>query len=95
MKNNFENKNKMVTKSQLIFIILINLFIFATIGMIVYENKSMPSIKYSYIMLGIVFVLMGINQLIYYKNNKTKVNLVQAIIYMIIGLAIFVFGIMK
>lgn len=90
MKNNFK-----IGKNQLIYIILVDIFIFITLGVVIYELKKLGKINISYIMLGIIFILMGINQYIYYKNNKTKKYLIMTIIYSIIGAVILIYSILR
>lgn len=87
--------NKIVTKAQLKFMIFTNLFIFATIGLIIYELKKLGEIKYSYIMLGLIFALMAANQVIYYKNNKTKTYAFMAGFFGIISIMILIFSISR
>lgn len=84
--------NTYITKSQLKFIIATDIFIFFTIAMIIFEMKK-NQFKFSYVMLGFIFILMSINQYIYYKNNKTKRFLIMTCIYSIIGLFVVIFGI--
>ncbi|WP_159459208.1 hypothetical protein [Helcococcus massiliensis] len=88
-------KNKIVTKGQLKFMIFTNLFIFATIGLIIYELKKIGGIKYSYIMLGLIFALMAVNQVIYYKNNKAKSYAFMAGFFGLISLLIIIFSILR
>lgn len=87
-----ENKDKIATKGQLKFLIASNIFNFLTIAVIVYEiYKKIPHFL-SYIMIGMVFILMGVNQLIYYKNNnKAKKYMLMASLYGLIGLAVIIY----
>lgn len=91
MKKN--NQDKIATKGQLKFLIGMNLLIFATIGVIVYEIYKKLDHFASYIMLGLVFICMGINQYIYYKNNGGKKYLVMMSIYGLIGIGLIIFRI--
>lgn len=75
--------------------IFTNLFIFATIGLIIYELKKLGEIKYSYIMLGLIFALMAVNQAIYYKNNKTKSYAFMAGFFGVISILIIIFSILR
>lgn len=93
MKNKLHNTY--VTKGQLKFIIATDIFIFATIAMILFEMKK-DSIRISYLMLGLIFIAMGYNQYIYYKNNdKNKKFLTMMIIYGFIGLVVLGYGVLK
>lgn len=93
MKNKLHNTY--VTKGQLKFIIATDIFIFATIAMIIFEMRK-ENIRFSYLMLGLIFILMGYNQYIYYKNNdKNKRFLAMMSIYGVIGLIVLVFGVLK
>ncbi len=92
-----ENNNpqqRIVTKSHLIFIKMINFVLLITIGSLLYELTKKDSYYYSYFLLGGVFVLKGISQYIYYKNNNTKKDLVLAIILAIIGISMMAFPLM-
>ena len=75
--------------------IFTNLFIFATIGLIIYELKKLGEIKYSYIMLGLIFALMAVNQAIYYKNNKTKSYAFMSGFFGVISILIIIFSILR
>ena len=75
--------------------IFTNLFIFATIGLIIYELNKLGEIKYSYIMLGLIFALMAVNQAIYYKNNKTKSYAFMAGFFGVISILIIIFSILR
>ena len=93
MKNKLHNTY--VTKGQLKFIIATDIFIFATIAMILFEMKK-DSIRISYLMLGLIFIAMGYNQYIYYKNNdKNNKFLTMMIIYGFIGLVVLGYGVLK
>ena len=87
------NQDKIATKGQLKFLIATNLLIFATIGVIIYEIYKKKDHFASYIMLGIVFICMGINQYIYYKNNGGKRYLIMISIYGLIGIGLIIFRI--
>lgn len=90
-KLNKDNQNKIATKGQLKFIIATDLLIFATIGVIIYEIYKKKTHFASYIMLGLVFICMGINQYIYYKNNGGKKYLFMMSIYGLIGIGLIIF----
>lgn len=84
-----------VSKGQLKFIIATDIFIFATIAMIIFEMQR-EVFKFSYLMLGIIFLLMSINQYIYYKNNnKGKRFLIMMIIYGALSLIITAYAIVR
>lgn len=83
---------KKTSKGQLAFIIFTNILIFATLGVIIYEMKNKDMYTYSYLLLGLVFTCMGINQYIYYRNNKIKKFLIMTFVYGIIGIVVSIFA---
>ena len=83
-----------VTKGQLKFIIATDIFIFITIGIILYEKFKVGQIKYAFFALGLIFMLMASNQHIYIKNNpKVKKYKIMRLIYSIFGLLIILMAI--
>lgn len=92
MENNRENKpTKIATKGQFRFLVASNVFIILTIAVIIYELYNKIEHFASYIMLGVFFILMSINQYIYYKNNKGLNYIIMGVIYTIIGLALIIY----
>lgn len=93
MKNNDFNysNNRIVTKPHLKFIRFINTFTLLTIAILIYELTSKKDYFYSYISLGIVFILKGISQYFYYKNNKTIRDIIIGIIFFIIGVIMTIY----
>ncbi|MFM1602275.1 hypothetical protein ABGF26_03965 [Helcococcus ovis] len=86
-----EYKQKIATKGQLKLIIFTDLLIFIAIGVIIYESYKKINHFTSYILLGSVFVLMGVNQYIYYKNNGGIRYVILTSLYSLIGLAMILF----
>lgn len=88
-------KDIKVTKPQLAFIILTDILIFVMIAVILFELKMKKEHIISFFILSFVFKFMGVNQFIYYKNNKDKKYLIFALIYVVIGLIILISTILK
>lgn len=84
-----------VTKNQFKLTIITSVLTFVTLGIIIFENAKKVKHTYSYLMLGIVFMLMGINQMIYYRNNKMARFLFFSFVYFIAGIAIIGFFIFE
>lgn len=92
MKNKL--KDTVVTKGQLKFIIATDIFIFLTIGMIVYEMKKYGKYNISFFMISIIFLLMAFNQHIYVKNNPGVFRYkLTRIIYVAFGIIILLLAI--
>ena len=78
-----------VTKGQLKFIIATDIFIFMTIGLILYERSKMGEIKYAFFALGLIFLMMAANQHIYFTNNpEVKRYKIMRLIYAVFGIMI-------
>ena len=86
-----EYKQKIATKGQLKLIIFTDLLIFLAIGVIIYETYKKVNHFVSYLLLGTVFILMGVNQYIYYKNNGGIGYIAMTAIYSIIGITMIGF----
>ncbi|MFM1515505.1 hypothetical protein ABGF49_05985 [Helcococcus ovis] len=86
-----EYKQKIATKGQLKLIIFTDLLIFIAIGVIIYESYKKINHFTSYLLLGSVFILMGVNQYIYYKNNGGIRYVILTSLYSLIGLAMILF----
>ena len=86
--------NTVVTKGQLKFIIGTDIFIFLTIGLIIYERSKIGEIKYAFFALGIIFLMMATNQHIYFKNNP-KVNRynIMRLVYAAFGILILLMAV--
>lgn len=86
-----EYKQKIATKGQLKLIIFTDILIFIAIGVIMYETYKKVNHYTSYLLLGTVFILMGINQYIYHKNNGGIKYLILLALYTIIGISMISF----
>lgn len=92
MKHNLNNT--VVTKGQLKFIIATDIFIFITIGLILYERSKIGEIKYAFFALGLIFLMMSTNQHIYYKNNpELKRYKTMRLVYFAFGVLILLLAI--
>lgn len=92
MKHNLNNT--VVTKGQLKFIIATDIFIFITIGLILYERSKIGEIKYAFFALGLIFLMMATNQHIYYKNNpKVKRYNIMRLVYAVLGILILLLAV--
>lgn len=92
MKHNLNNT--VVTKGQLKFIIATDIFIFITIGLILYERSKIGEIKYAFFALGLIFLMMATNQHIYYKNNpEVKRYNIMRLVYAVLGILILLLAV--
>lgn len=92
MKRNLNNT--VDTKDQLKFIIATDIFIFLTIGLILYERKKFGEIKYAFFALGLIFLMLAVNQHIYLKNNpQVKIYKIMRLVYALFGILILLLAI--
>ncbi|MGF0039976.1 hypothetical protein ACQRBF_04255 [Peptoniphilaceae bacterium SGI.131] len=80
-----------VTKNQFKLSVLTTILTFVTLAIILFENHKKVANFYSFISIGVVFLLNSLNQAIYYKNNKRFRNLFQALMYFIAGVAVLIY----
>lgn len=95
MENNQTNDSKSQLKKQIKFIRMTNIVIFIMMGVIIYESyKKIPHF-YSYLLLGIVFIMMAFNQFIYYKRLNKKKNIIFLVLYLLLGIMVISYRLMN
>ena len=91
MENNQKNDSRDQLKKQIKFIRLTNIIIFITLGVIVYELYNKLPHFYSFLLLGVVFIMMGFNQFIHYKRLNKKKNIILFVLYLLLGIMLIVY----
>lgn len=94
-KFNKNDSNKVITRGQLKLTIITSILNFITIIVIFYENKNKMQNKLSYLLFCGTFLLMGINQYIYYKNMQKKKYLFYSIVYFVVFIFLAIYSITK
>lgn len=82
------NNDKKQLKNQIKYIMTTNLLIVVTIAITIYEMYNNLKHYYSYITMGLVFIMMSINQYIHYRRSKSMKNIILLVLYAIIGAVI-------
>lgn len=90
-KPKMRQADTIVTKNQFRLSVFTSILTFVTIGIILFENHKKWRNFYSFISIGIVFLLSSLNQAIYYKNNRRFRNLFQAVMYFIAGAGVLIY----
>ena len=73
-------------KNQLRMTIVSSIALVLTVVVILLEDVMKKERFFSFIMLGLSFILLGVTQIITYKNTKKIKSIILAILYLIIGI---------